>query len=121
VYDTGEVTPTMALDPNDAAKRVLIAYRQLSEIVKEEIGVASAKAHIESYDRILATLNECFSVDKAFSDSISHIKPLGQSFDAMRASYQMESDGKVLLAAAHSFIEMHLSPENRNKAIGFHT
>jgi hypothetical protein len=32
----------------------------------------------------------------------------------------MESDGRVLLATAHSFIEMYLSPEDKKKAIGFH-
>ncbi len=110
----------MAMDPHEAAKRALIAYRQLSEIVKDHIGVADAKAHMASYDRILETLNQCFAFDKAFLDSISHLKPLSRSSDAMQASFQMESDGKVLLATAHSFIEMYLSPEDKKKAIGFH-
>jgi hypothetical protein len=110
----------VAIDPNEAARRALIAYRQLNEIVKEEIGLASAKAHLTSYNRILETLNECFAFDKAFVDSINHLKPLG-SQKPMETSYQMESDGKVLLATAHSFIEMYLSPEEKKKVIGFHT
>jgi hypothetical protein len=106
----------MALDPNEAAKRVLIAYRQLSEILKEPIGLLSALAHLESYNRILNTLHECFSVDKAFQNSVSHLKPLASDVEYRN----LESDGRVLLATAHTFIELYLSPEEKKKAIGFH-
>lgn len=111
----------MAVDTNETAKKVLIAYRQLEAIVKDGVGVASAKAQAESYDRILETLKQCFSLDKAFSDSISHLKPLSTLArgDAMHAAYQMESDGGVLLAAAHSFIELYLSPDDKKKVLGF--
>lgn len=44
----------MSFDTNETAKRALIAYRQLDAIVKDGVGVASAKAQAESYDRILA-------------------------------------------------------------------
>ena len=108
----------MALDPNEAAKRVLIAYRQLNELVKEHIGFASAAANIESYNRILASLNECFSIDKAFASSVSHLRPLRDETNNL--PFQMESDGKILLSTAHSFIELYLSPEEKKKTIGFH-
>jgi hypothetical protein len=111
----------MSLGPQEAAKKVLIAYRQLEAILKDGVGVASGKAQAESYDRILETLNQCFSFDKEFSDSISHLKPVGPTAraDAMRAAYQIESDGTVLLATAHSFIELYLAPDDKKKAIGF--
>jgi hypothetical protein len=109
------------LDAHEAAKRALIAYRQLSEIAKEDVGVSSAKAHVESYNKILETMNRCFSIDRAFSDAVSHLRPLGLTVDGIRLAHQMESDGRILLATAHSFIELYLSAEDRKKAFGFHT
>jgi hypothetical protein len=111
----------MTLDPQQAAKKVLIAYRQLEAMLKHHVGVASAKALAESYDRVLETLRQCFSFDEAFSDSISHLKSLSTlaRVEPMDAAYQIEADGKVLLATAHSFIELYLSPEEKRKAIGF--
>jgi hypothetical protein len=111
----------MALEPQQAAKKVLIAYRQLEAMLKDHIGVASVKAQAESYDRILETFRQCFSFDKAFSDSISHLRSLGTSarVEPMDAAFQIEADGKLLLATAHSFIELYLSPEEKKKAIGF--
>jgi hypothetical protein len=112
----------MALDPNEAAKRAFIAYQQLNEIVKNDIGVSSAKAHLDSYNRILEVLTQCFSIDPAFKDAISHLHALTHRgiVGAMDAGYQMESDGRVLLATARSFIELYLSPEEKKKTIGFH-
>jgi len=111
----------MALNSDEAAKRVLIGYRQLNEIVKEHIGLSSAKAHVASYNKILDTLNQCFSIDPAFKDAVSHLHPLEYIKGAdLLLAHQMESDGRVLLATAHSFIEMYLSPEEKKKAIGFH-
>jgi DNA-binding SARP family transcriptional activator len=108
----------MALDPNEAGKRALIAYRQLSEIVKSDIGVTSAKTYLESYNQILGTLVSCFTIDPAFTDAVKHLRKLGGSLDHL--SNQMESDGKVLLATARAFIELYLSPEDKKKAaIGF--
>src|SRR5215468_9760735 len=100
----------MSLDTNEAAKKALIAYRQLEPIVEDGVGVASAKAQAESYDRILETLKQCFSLDKAFSDSVGHLKPLAVTVrgDAMQGAHQIEGDGRVLLATAHSFIELYL-------------
>lgn len=107
----------MSLDPNEAAKRVLINYRQLDAMVKDHIGILTANTNLESYNRILRSLMDCFVVDESFRESIKHLRPLSDSTDNL--SYQMESDGKVLLATAHSFIEMYLSPEDKKKAIGF--
>lgn len=107
----------MPFDPHEAAKRVLIAYRQLNEIIKEEhIGLVSAVTHVESYNRILDILNECFSIDKAFVASVSHLHHLQDG--TKQLSYQMESDGRILRATAHSFIEMYLSPEDKKKLLG---
>jgi len=109
----------MALDPSELAKKALIAYRQLSEIVKDHIGVTSAIVHSESYNQILDTLNHCFAIDKTFEDSVKHLHHLQEGTPHL--SYKMESDGKVLLATAHSFIEMYMSPEEKKKTFGFHT
>ncbi len=68
----------MALDPNELAKKALIAYRQLQEIVKADIGMESARAHRDSYNRILETLNKCFAIDPAFAEAIRHIHPFEQ-------------------------------------------
>jgi hypothetical protein len=88
----------MAVDQNEAAKRALIAYRQLNEIVKEPIGYSDARAHLQSYNRILATLNDCFSaIDKSFADSVKHLQTLGDVGGTLPD--MMESDGKILLAA----------------------
>ena len=109
---------------NDVAlpsgQRVLVAYRQLSEIRKGK-GVSSARAHMISYNRILNTLNECFSIDRVFADAVSHLRALEHSEGGgFQLSCQLEADGAVLLATAHSFIELYLSPEDKKKAIGFH-
>jgi hypothetical protein len=110
----------MAMDPNEAAKRALIAYRQLSEIVKDPIGYGSAKAHLQSYNRILDSLNECFSsIDKSFADSVKHLHTLSDFGGTLPD--QMESDGKILLATARGFIEFYLSAEEKKKAFGFHS
>src|SRR5215472_5061198 len=98
----------MAPQPEDIARQVLIAYRQLESIVKSDIGAVTARTQLQSYNRILETLKQCFSIDKVFSDSVNHLQPLGPSLDDL--PWQMESDGRVLLATAHSFIELYLSP-----------
>jgi len=107
----------MPLYPNEAAKRVLINYRQLGAMLKDPIGVLTAKTSVDSYNRILDSLRECFVIDGAFSDAVSHLQRLHTHMEHL--SYQMESDGKVLLATAHSFIELYLSPADKQKAIGF--
>jgi len=48
----------MALELNEAAKRALNAYRQLSEIVKEPVSVDCATAQAESDNRILESLDQ---------------------------------------------------------------
>jgi hypothetical protein len=111
----------MALDLNEAAKRAFIAYRQLDAIVKEPVGVDSATSYAESYNRILETLNQCFAIDKSFSDAVSHLKPLEKAHGAVILSYQLDAYGAILLATAHDFIEMYLSPEEKKKAFGFNT
>ncbi len=111
----------MALDLNGAAKRALIAYRQLGAIVKEPVGVHSATSCAESYNRILDTLNQCFAIDKPFSDAVSHLEPLEKAHGAVILSYQFDAYGAIPLGAAHDFIEMYLSPEEKKKAIGFDT
>lgn len=111
----------MAQDPNEAAKRALIAYRQLSAIVKEPVGVDSATAYAESYNRILESLKQCFSIDKSYSDAVNHLEPLEKAHGAVILSYQLDAYGAVLLATAHAFIELYLSPEEKKKALGFHT
>src|SRR5215470_7179974 len=93
----------MVLDPNEAARRVFIAYRQLSEIMKE-VNYATAAASLTSYNRILDTLNECFQIDSAFKHAVGHLRYLGQG-DENKLPFQMKSDGRVLLATAQSFIE----------------
>ncbi len=105
------------MEPNEAAKRALIAYRQLNEMVKDNIGVASAKAHVTSYNKILDTLNQCFEVDPSFSDAVRHLSHLQPGMHDL--SFQMESDGRTLLATAHAFLELYLSADDRKKAIGF--
>jgi hypothetical protein len=107
------------MDPNEAAKRALIAYRQLSEIAKETLHFASGDAYVETYNRVLENLKQCFTLDKAFLESIGHLKPLARGANDL--PYQMSCDSKILLATTHSFIEMYLSPEEKKKAIGFHT
>jgi len=106
------------MEPNDAAKRVLIGYRQLNEILKENIGISRAQARLESYNQILGTLQKCFALDPAFADAVHHLHPLRESEDLR---WRMESEGQVLLATAHSFIELYLSPEDKKKTIGFHS
>jgi hypothetical protein len=108
----------MSLEPNDVAKRVLIDYRQLSAIVKEDIGILTAATSCDSYNRILASLKRCFEIDESFGEAIAHFRSLNKD-STDNLSYQMVSDGRVLLATAHSFIEMYLSPEDKKKAIGF--
>lgn len=105
------------MDANAAAKRVLIAYTQLNEIVKERLTLLSAPAYAKSYDRILHSLKECFSIDPDFEAAIRHLAPAGEE----PLPSQLESDAKILRATAHSFIELYLSPEEKKKTIGFHT
>jgi hypothetical protein len=109
----------VALDSKDAAKQVFIAYRQLESIVKNDIGFVTAKTQLQTYNHILETLKQCFTNDTAFSESIKHLQPCRAGDENL--AFQMESDGRTLLATAHSFIELYLSPEDKKKAIGFHT
>jgi hypothetical protein len=111
----------MALDPNEAARRALIAYRQLGAIVKEPVGVESASASAESYNQILETLNQCFAIDKSFSDAVIHLKPLEKAHGAVILSYQLDAYGAILLATAHDFIETYLPPEEKKQAFGSDT
>lgn len=112
----------MALDPNEAGKRVFIAYRQLHEIVKDGVGVSAAKANLISYNKILETLNQCFAIDVAFKDAVNHLHPVGyDAAHALEIAHKIQADGKVLLATAHSFIEMYLSADDKKKAFGFHS
>ncbi len=89
--------------------------------MKEPVGVASAIAHVDTYNRILDTLNQCFSIDKSFSDAVSHLKHLQKGAGGINLATQLDADGPILLATAHAFIELHLSAEDKKKAIGFHT
>lgn len=106
-------------DPNETAKRVLIAYQQLSEITKEHLHYGNAPAYLGSYNRILDTLKECFSIDSGFTHAIEHLVHL-RNGDNDKLPNQMECDAKILRATAHSFIELYLSPEEKKKTIGFH-
>jgi hypothetical protein len=63
------------MDPSEAAKHAFIAYRQLTEILKDGIGYNSAAAHLSSYNRIVDTLVRCFKFDPAFTDSVANIHP----------------------------------------------
>ena len=111
----------MALDPNDAAKRVLICYRQLNELLKDIAGT-KARARLESYNHILETLKECSALDLAFADAVRHLQPIQpEGLAAGEAHLKLGADGAVLLATAHSFIELYLSPEEKKKTMGFHT
>src|ERR1700691_2000790 len=107
----------MPTDPTEVAKRVLIDYRQLEAMLKDHIGIMTAKVNLGNYNRILKSLMDCFVIDESFRESIKHLRSLNNDTDDL--SFQMESDGKILLATAHSFIEMYLSPEDKKKAIGF--
>jgi hypothetical protein len=104
----------MNLNPSEAARKVLIAYRQLSEIVKDSIVLVSAKSHCERYDQILVTLGECFTFDDDLTQSVSLLRPLHPS--TINLVYHMESDGRKLLAMARSFIESYLPPEDKRDA-----
>jgi hypothetical protein len=106
-------------DANEAAKRVLIAYQQLGEVVKEHLHFGNAPAYLASYNRILDTLKECFSLDPDFQSAIQHLAHL-RNGDNDKLPNQMECDAKILRATAHSFIELYLSPEEKKKTIGFH-
>ena len=110
----------MALDSNDAAKRVLICYRQLTELLKDlkDITMVEAEARLKSYNHILETLKECFALDSTFTDSVKHLQPISSGG---APNLKLGADGVVLLATAHSFIELYLSPEYKSKAIGFHS
>ena len=79
----------------------------------------AAPLQVESYNRILATLKECFSVDPSFREAVDHLQKLTENSNDF--IHRMECDGKVLLATAHSFIELYLSPEEKKKTIGFPT
>jgi hypothetical protein len=117
-YDMARGANHMALDPQEAAKHVFIAYRQLDAIVKNDIGFVTAKTQLQTYNHILETLKQCFAIDKAFADAVKHFQPCRAGDENL--AFQMESDGRTLLATAHSFIELYLSPEDKGKAIGFH-
>ncbi|SRR6266849_7391414 len=104
-------------DQQETAKQVFIAYRQLESIVKNDVVYVDAKTQLQTYNHILETLKACFELDKAFSDAVKHLQPLRESSENL--PYEMESNGRILLATAHSFIEFYLSDDKR-KAIGFH-
>lgn len=114
----------MAINPQETAEaaKVLIAYRQLSEMLKDGgVRASTVGTNIESYNRFLETLTQCFGVDQASHDAVRHLKELGGSAEPPIAlANQMASDGKVLLATAHSFVEIYLSPEDKKKVFGFH-
>jgi hypothetical protein len=104
-----------------AAKRALICYRQLDELLKDIVG-AKARARLESYNSILETLKECFAHDADFADTVKHLRPIRpEGLRGGEAQLKLGADGAVLIATAHSFIELYLSPEDKKKAIGFHT
>jgi hypothetical protein len=101
------------MEANEAAKRVFIAYRQLEEILKSGIGFQSFHSQMPSYNRILTTLKQCFAIDPLFQEAVEHLETDPGNL------YKMTADAKVLLATAHSFIELYLSPEDKKKSIGF--
>jgi hypothetical protein len=105
-------------DQQETAKQVFVAYRQLETLLKERLGYVTAPARLQTYNRILETLKQCFSTDKTFSDAVKHLGSLRVNLDDLPR--KMEADGGILLATAHSFIELYLSPEDKKKAIGFH-
>jgi len=105
------------LEPKEAAKQASIAYRQLGRIMQDEISAGRARVHLARYNGILDTLHACFSIDPTLSGTINHLEPLRESTPDLGS--QMESDGRVLLDAARHFIELYLSPEDKQKSIGF--
>jgi len=57
----------MPLDPNEAAKRVLINYRQLGAMLKDPIGVLTAKTSVDSYNRILDSLVTLYPICNGYT------------------------------------------------------
>src|ERR1700675_3508646 len=106
------------VEQNEAGKRALIAYRQLEAILKEGVGVRDSQIIADTYDKVLETLKHCFSIDPAFEEAVKHLRRPDRA-DSMSLAYKLESDGKILLATAHAFIELYLSTEDKKKAIGF--
>jgi hypothetical protein len=106
------------VEPSEAAKRALISYRQLEAILKDGVGVRDSQAVVDTYDKVLETLKHCFSIDPAFEEAVKHVRKPDRA-DSMSLAYRLESDGKILLATAHAFIELYLSTEDKQKAIGF--
>jgi hypothetical protein len=101
----------------DMAKQAFIAYKQLEAFLRGPINFSTLGALIPSYNNILDRLLECFAIDSVFSQSVAHLRPYGNGQDN---PFQMKSDGDILLATAHSFIELYLSPEEKKKTVGFH-
>jgi len=101
----------MPLNPNEAAKHVLIAHRQLGRLVQDELRVGRARAHLAHYNGVVDTLHACFSIDPSFSNAIKHIEPLREEMPDIAS--QMESDGRILSETAHRFIELYLSTEGK--------
>jgi hypothetical protein len=106
------------MEPNEAAKRAFVAYRQLDAVLEGRPGYSSIYAAADTYDRVLKTLQECFSIDSSFADAVKHIKQPDRA-DKSHLIPQLRTDGEVLRATAHAFIELYLSPEEKKKAIGF--
>ena len=106
------------MEQPQAAKTVFICYRQLEELLSS-LSVGAVVYQRETYNRILDSLNGCFKVDPDFLASIDHLRPVTMA--GPQAIQQMRADGVILKAAAHAFIELYLSSEDKKKAIGFNS
>jgi hypothetical protein len=80
------------MEPSDAAKRVLIAYRQLEAILQPGVvGASSVTAAADSYDKILETLKQCFSVDPLFEDAVKHLHSPSRGAGKLPLVHQLET------------------------------
>jgi len=113
----------------EAAKNVFIGYRQLEELVKyvsqskDEYTTVQrvVETSVPTYNAILTTLKECLALDPAFAARIAHLQVLDANTNPWLLFEALKGNGVVLRGTAHAFIELYLSPEEKKKAIGFHT
>ena len=115
------------MEPNEAAKVAFICYRQLEELIratenlgKEKHGSQWAdKVLAPTYNNILKTLKEAFSVDQHFTESIRQFEPLDKADNVYEIYLVIRANSQILLGSVRAFIELYMDPDEKKKTIGF--
>jgi len=113
----------MAIFIGAVAKQVLFGYRDVQKLLEENVDRKSAAALVNRYNQDLEFIREWFDKgDQSFLEPIVHLETLSVKtngwWETWSLSRRIKSDGRLLLATTHAFLEMHLQPEDK-KETGF--